>query len=342
MKGLASDAPISLLVCAYALVVWALSCFLGDVQKFHPLQYLWGWVLASSVYLITIWALRAIWINPKRPFTAFVAVGRRHWDQGIASRLALIFVMAIFYGVFTSAKNMLPDMHPFSWDPLLASIDYRLLSHHDGWRLAARLIPNGLPLLLLTFVYGNIWGFLMLGFSAYATLSSPPELRRHFLLAFILGWIIAGNILAGLFLSGGPNFYGEITGDHARFLELSRSISGTWAAAERDYLWSAYANHEVWLASGISAFPSIHLVTITLITLLLGRIDTRLFWLGAGLTGLMEIGSVRLGWHYVTDGLAGITIAVIAWYLAGLASAGFAKESQSEKFSGISVALQSE
>jgi hypothetical protein len=37
------------------------------------------------------------------------------------------------------------------------------------------------------------------------------------------------------------------------------------------------------------------------------------------MTALIEIGSVRLGWHYVTDGVAGVAIAAISWHVAGIA-----------------------
>ena len=88
---------------------------------------------------------------------------------------------------------------------------------------------------------------------------------------------------------------------------------------EQSYLWQAYVSRQGGLAVGISAFPSVHLVSTAIVALLLTKINARLLWPGIVLTALMEIGSVRLGWHYVSDGLAGIAIAILVWHLVEVA-----------------------
>jgi len=315
------DGIVYFVMGCYALMIWALSIYLNNAQKYRPFQYILGWALLSLLFLATIWAVRATRIDSRRPFSAFLAIVRRHWQRGLIWRLPLILATAIFYGTFTSAKNMLPDIHPFTWDATLAAIDYQMLGGHDGWKLVASVIPDGVPLQILDMIYTKVWLFLMLGLCAYVSLSSDfRHLRTRFLLAFSLGWVVAGNILAGFFMSGGPCFYAHFTRDNLRFAELLHSVASTGSAAEQNYLWSAYLSGQGWLAGGISAFPSVHLVTIVVLTLLLKKMDIRLFWVGVILTVLMEIGSVRLGWHYVTDGLVGIAVGVFAWYLAGVVS----------------------
>ena len=320
------DMPMYAVVGVYAVFSWIFAIHLGDSQKYHPFQYVPIWTASSVALLTLIWAARAIWINPGRPFSVFASLMKRQWHQGFVQRLPLILVMGVFYGVFTSVKNMLPDIHPFTWDPALAAIDQRLLGDHDGWAMVAAIIPDGFPLRAMSIFYGWGWLVLVLGFSAYASVA--PELRhlrRQFLLTLYLSWIVAGNILACLFMSGGPCFYAKLTGDHLRFAELLHSISGTESAATQDYLWTIYVHGWSYLGAGISAFPSVHIVSMALITLLLKSMGKWPFFLGVVVTILMELGSVRLGWHYAIDGIAAIIIAAVTWYIVQYVERLFAK-----------------
>jgi len=308
------DAPLYALVGAYALVAWILSLYLGESQRYRPFQYVMLWMILSILVLAVTSAARAFWINPGRPLSSFVSMGKKHWNRDFLQRLPVILVTGTFYGVFTSVKNMLPDIHPFSWDPTLAAIDYKMLGDHDGWSLAAAIIPDGLPLKIIDIIYSRGWLIIVMSLSAYVAAS--PTMRRYcrqYFLTFFISWIFAGNILACIFMSGGPCFYAEFVGDHLRFAGLMQSISGTGSAAVQDYLWNTHVNGWNNLGAGISAFPSVHMVSMTLVTLLLRKMSVRLCWVGIFLTIAMELGSVRLGWHYVSDGLVGIAIAVMIW-----------------------------
>ena len=313
------DAPLYAVVGVYALIAWLLSLYLGDGQKYRPFQYIISWTAISILILTIMGAARATWFNPSRPLSSFVSLGKRHWNLHFVRRFPLILATGTFYGVFTSVKNMLPDMHPFIWDPVLAAIDYRMLGNHDGWRLVASIIPDGFLLRAMDAIYGWGWLALVMSLSAYVAIS--PAMQRHrrqFFLAFFSSWIFAGNILACAFMSGGPSFYAKFTGDNLRFASLLQSVSGTGAAAIQDYLWNIYIGGSSFLGAGISAFPSVHMVSMALVTLLFKKVNMYLFWVGIFLTILMELGSVRLGWHYVSDGVAGIAIAVIIWRLTRL------------------------
>jgi membrane-associated phospholipid phosphatase len=60
-----------------------------------------------------------------------------------------------------------------------------------------------------------------------------------------------------------------------------------------------------------------HVTAATIIAFLLASLDRRLGWLGAIFVALIEVGSVRLGWHYAIDGYTGICTAVLMWWAAG-------------------------
>jgi membrane-associated phospholipid phosphatase len=64
-------------------------------------------------------------------------------------------------------------------------------------------------------------------------------------------------------------------------------------------------------------------VTITVLWALMVQYTVRskvlhwIFWVNAGLT---VIATIYFGWHYLADDIAGIAIAIVAFYLGGIAS----------------------
>ena len=64
-------------------------------------------------------------------------------------------------------------------------------------------------------------------------------------------------MLACLFLSAGPAFYGAVTGDAVRFAPLNAFLgqsASSPAAAFQAYLWKSYSTGTASLGTGISAF----------------------------------------------------------------------------------------
>ena len=74
--------------------------------------------------------------------------------------------------------------------------------------------------------------------------------------------------------------------------------------------------------NSVAGFASLH-VTITVLWALMVQYTVRsrtlqwVFWVNAGLT---VIATIYFGWHYVADDIAGIAIAIVAFYLGGIAS----------------------
>src|SRR3546814_6655569 len=72
----------------------------------------------------------------------------------------------------------------------------------------------------------------------------------------------------------------------------------------------------------VAAFASLH-TAITLLVGLMAQSTVRVRWVDWVLWvnfGLTVIATLCFGWHYVADDIAGIVIAVLAFYLGGLAS----------------------
>jgi membrane-associated phospholipid phosphatase len=143
-----------------------------------------------------------------------------------------------------------------------------------------------------------------------------PRGRATFLVAFVLLWIIGGNILAILLSSAGPVFYDRLGygADFEPLMDRLRAINETTrvpALAVQDLLWDGYANGGA--AKGISAMPSMHMASTTLLMIYGWRCAR---WAGILLTvfaAVILLGTVHLGYHYAIDSYAGALIAVLCW-----------------------------
>ena len=306
----------------YVLAIWLASLLIGDSSKFRPLLYVSPTLSmsASSLLLIltppaAVAVAVAIQRNPTAPFSELLRIVRSVVGPRVITGTLLLTMIGVFYGAFTSAKNMLPDAFHNHWDTSLAKADRLISGGIDPSAILMAIQGNNLTLLGL--VYGGAWHVLVFGLTALIAVSrSHDYVRKRFLLATLMCWVFVGNILAATFYSGGPSFYDLFTGDSSRFSELTKSIPAV-TLAEQSYLRAFFKTGEMGIGSGISAFPSMHVTAATLVCFLLRSINRRLSWLGIAFVALIEIGSIRLGWHYAIDGYVGICSAAIAWWVAG-------------------------
>lgn len=328
LAELKSDRLLYLFIGCYVLVVGIAALLFGDSGKFWPLLYVWATLSMSSSSLVVVLAPFALFAvalairrNPAAPFSELLRVVRSVVGARVLTGTFLLCILGVFYGTFTSAKNMLPDIFRYHWDAQLAKADWLIGGGVDPSQYLMGI--RGGELTVLNFFYGGVWHVLVFGLTAMVALSKSHErVRKQFLFAFLMCWIVVGNILAAIFYSGGPSFYDLFTGDSARFSNLTHSITPALTVAEQSYLREFFKAGEVGIGTGIAAFPSMHVTAATLIAFLLRSMDKRLGWLGIAFVACIQIGSVRLGWHYAIDGYVGICSAVIVWWAAGKIVAG--------------------
>lgn len=236
--------------------------------------------------------------------------------------LPAMLLIPVFASSFTVVKAAIPRLHPYTWDAALSAWDIAL---HGGMAPWQRLQPLlGYPLMtgLLNFAY-HFWFFLFYALLYWLILDTRrPLLRMQFLLSFALTWIVLGSVMAVLFASVGPCYYGHL---HASdpyaplmaYLQQADQQVPVWALQMQDLLWQGYqakgANSEL----GISAMPSMHVATAVLMALVGWSVNR-----GAGIAlslfaVLIMLGSVHLGWHYALDGYAGAAGAALVWHLVG-------------------------
>jgi membrane-associated phospholipid phosphatase len=108
-----------------------------------------------------------------------------------------------------------------------------------------------------------------------------------------------------------------------QYLHHTRTHWRIWTLDAQDMLWKSYVTGKGDI-QGISAMPSMHLTIATLLALLGWRTNR---YMGIGFTAFATaifLGSIMLGWHYSVDGIAGVALAVLFWFVAGRITAAWA------------------
>ena len=320
---------LSLLIATlYLLCAQVLAAIRGEAVSVSVIGYIHQLGLILPIILI-IWAIAQFCMmlaieRPASPLSSFsgklgaLLFDGRRWANAIPF-LTVIMLMSTAYSYFKSA---IPYLQPFAWDPYFDRLDMWL---HGGVRPWEWLQPVlGWPLVssAVNFAY-NLWFFIMIGAWLWLAFTlNKKAARREFLLAFLLTWMIGGSVLATVFSSAGPCYYAHLVpgaDPYAGLMNYLRGVDGNWfpiwALNTQDMLWQGYIDPAGNL-SGISAMPSMHLATATLLVPLAFRMDRRIGWAAVVFWLLILLGSVHLGWHYAVDSYAGTALAAGFWWLA--------------------------
>ena len=258
-------------------------------------------VFAGAIFLMAVQLFR-MW---KAGVTEPVA----HLKAQLRSKKAVL--LAAIAGMMLAATDMLffmwikPEIAgvaPFWADELFADIDHAMFGT-DPWRLFL-----GLDLTFHAWAYSFFWAVAIMATLVWLFARAPSPERSTSLLSYFALWSVFGPIGQLLFPAAGPVFYARIgLGDRFAALEhnipeVTQQVSG--------YLWDMHVNGELGVGAGISAMPSLHIATVTWITLAFIGHRSRL----APVTILFALYifalSVALGWHYAVDGIVGAAGAI--------------------------------
>lgn len=233
-----------------------------------------------------------------------------------------VIAFSILEVSFTTLKEAITQIHPFSWDRTFMQWDRILGFGHLPWEYLQSLLGFAPITMAINLVYDS-WFVVMFGCLFWQIFSKKGgALRLQFLLAFSFAWFFGGNLLALAFSSAGPCFYGHLypgPDPYAAQIAYLHAVNQSWPIWSVDVqqtLWRSYAAGRGTLG-GISAMPSMH-VTIAALMAIWGWRVNRVT--GSALTAfalVIFIGSIHLAWHYAVDGIAGIALAALFWAMAG-------------------------
>ncbi len=278
--------------------------------------------LNFEVYKLLARALR-FFINMK--FVGIVLLillylNRHHdWRLKAANTAYAFFGCLLFCAAFSITKTTIPFLVPFYADALLADIDKALHFGVDPWMFTHRISDHVTPALVET-IYIKLWALPSFFLPVFIALTDNDKARSNrFVVLYCTCWILLGNVLALALSSVGPVYYDFLLEDN-RFADLRRAletsgITDSVLGQVQAYLWHDYANQAQAFASGISAFPSLHVGMAVVIALYMTERSSYLLVPGLAFLGAVLFCSVYLGYHYAIDGYASIGIVVAIWAL---------------------------
>lgn len=217
---------------------------------------------------------------------------------------------------FLPLKYAIPKVIPFWLDRPLASAE-RLMFGGDPWLLLDRLFWWATQ--PLDWLYG-CWLPVQSLVMFSLMLARPSEAKSRALIAYSLAWFLLGVVAALLFASAGPLFYDRLFGGNS-FAALDNTLRdrGAFIAlAESDAMWASWATGRPGIVAGMSAVPSMHVAISLWIVLVARTVAPRAATLAFLYFALVSLGSVQLGWHYISDGLAGALAMLSVWQLASI------------------------
>jgi len=222
---------------------------------------------------------------------------------------------------FMSAKTAIPMLTDYWLDPMARKWDIAIFGQ-DPWKYFAWIYDYPLAVQFVDRLY-MYWAALIAGFWMWALCSRRMERTRRwqYIIAMLLIWFVAGNVLATLLASVGPVYYEEFFGDPALFAPLMAELHAISADTPlravnyQSYLLHYY-HHPETRFGGISAIPSLHVGTSLMMLFLFWRTRIAREALIA-FNIIIYVGSIILGWHYGVDGLIALPIALACWWCAG-------------------------
>ena len=264
--------------------------------------------------------------SPDRPFPAIARRLAERLTQGDRAGNMFHFVVAFIPLMisFTAMKDQIPQIHPFAWDTTFTAWDRAIGFGHLPWTILQPALGHPPITAAINFVY-DAWFLVMFTCLLWQAFGAKRDvLRLQFLIAFSFGWFIGGNLLAAVFSSAGPCFDGMLHLPGANpyaaqmaYLHAASVHWPVWSVGVQDLLWKSYVRGDGVLG-GISAMPSMHLISTVIMTLLAWRTSKMLGMAFLAFTAIIFIGSIHLGWHYAVDSIAGILLAVAFWAAAGV------------------------
>jgi hypothetical protein len=223
-------------------------------------------------------------------------------------------LIALGASLFLPLKYAIPGQVPF-WLDVPLSAGERTLFGIDPWALGDRIF--GWALVPMDRIYG-LWLPVQSLILFSVMLLPPSKAKARALIAYALAWFLLGVVAATLLASAGPIFHDRLLGGHDfAAMENRLRTGGGWVVrSESDAMWASFASQRPGFVAGISAMPSLHIAISVWMWLAARALAPRAAPFALGYAAFMWVASVELGWHYFSDGLAGVLGMVGIWWLS--------------------------
>lgn len=306
------------LLAAVSIAVAALASLQTGVsggQAFLPYVSAWS---ATSLLALLMWVfVEVARLAPSGAARPLHKVALRLKEP---ARILLLpaFIFPLFLGGYTWAKSSIPFAVGYGWEKFWADADY-LWFGMDAWRWSHAIMP-AIFAPAWSFFYAAIWGFSLLLSGVAISVFSSRRFAATFFTAMMLSWLIGGIAMAYAISAAGPVFAHLADPDlAARFMPLRAELArilphdDTILRSQR-YLVAAMKGRVAVKGAGISAMPSMHIATVTILVLAAWRsawiVPAVLF------AALTFFGSIYVGYHYAVDAPVAVLVALLCWTAA--------------------------
>ena len=287
--------------------------FLGPAAVRLPLLVLGAFLL--DMLPRTLWVSR---LNPALMPDIVKSRVRDHWTR---ERMVLVVMgLVCFYVTYVSYRN-LKSFLPFimgdaKYDRELHLMDRALFLGHEPATVLHTIFGTGPGAHVLSSIYLWFLPLVPLALAAWLVWSRNITFGYWFATSQCLAWAL-GTASYSALPTLGPGF---------SYSWLYQDLPDTGSGALMDSLF--YARKGVLrdglegVVQSVAGFASLH-VAITLLVALMVQYTLRnrvlhwIFWVNFVIT---VVATLYFGWHYVADDIAGVAIALVAFWLGGLAS----------------------
>lgn len=281
--------------------------------------------LALDVVPRTLWLSRGL---PGRFWPLAKERLKEHWGK---ERIILVGLGIIsFYVTYVSYRNLKsnlpfvrdtdpdPDhVNPLSYDWELHIMDKVLFFGHEPSDVLHGLLGTDLTANILSPIYLFFLPMVPLGVVVWLVWSRNLSYGYWFVTSQCLAWSL-GTLSYYLLPTVGPGIerYADFEGlDHTATTDLMNSIANARGQILNDPTQTEIVN-------SVAGFASLHCAITLLLALMVqytfrSKVLNWIVWVNFGLT---VVATLYFGWHYVADDIAGVAIAIIAFYVGGLAS----------------------
>jgi hypothetical protein len=264
---------------------------------------------------------RTLWQSRFKPVdmpAAFMRRVRTHWAR---ERWTLVVMgLVCFYITYVSYRN-LKSYLPFvmgetKYDRTLHLVDRMLMFGHEPALVLHHVLGTGIAAHVLSYVYLWFLPLVPLALTAWLIWSRNITYGYWFATSQSIAWGL-GTLSYYALPTLGPGLqYSFIYTDlpDTPTSQLMESLVGI----RQRVVWSGVES----AVQSVAGFASLH-CAITLLVAMMVQYTVRnrylrlVFWVNFCLT---VIATIYFGWHYIADDVAGIMIALVAFYVGGVAS----------------------
>ena len=288
--------------------------FLGPAWVRLPAMVLGAFLL--DVVPRSLWHSRR---NPRALPEKLRAVTREHWTR---ERIALVVIgLTSFYITYVSyrnLKNYLPQMYSTMKDPLLHHVDVWVFFGHEPATVLHNIFGETWAAHFFAFVYLLYLPLAPISLVVWLVWSRHTSYGYWYATANCLTWAL-GTVSYYLIPTMGPAFW---------YPWLYTSLDVTGVTDLQDSLWKSRQDVRFPLnpfsgsIQSVAGFASLH-VALTLVIAMVAHYTVRhavIRWLAWVYVACTAVSTLYFGWHYVSDDIAGVVIALIAVWLGGVAS----------------------